>query len=244
MNTGDREPRIEDLGADDSPDALDRLLDEIRVAVDPAFSRQVMSRLPDADWRPRRSARREWAIAAALVAMLAAIAAVLVTGGEASAPGVGTSIVDLVVATVSAGAGFLAASWRGIGAGGRRRARRIGERAGGTRSRRPRRQRSPPPAAAPAPLAGPLERRLVGDRSLLHSPGYSRPRCTALWRSLRSFSAAAAAPARARCNRTPPPARRLPPRCTSRATASPPVRWWRSGAISCSKAEPPPASRC
>ena len=115
MNTGDREPRIEDLGADDSPDALDRLLDEIRVPVDPAFARQVMSRLPDADWRPRRSARHEWAIAAALVAMLATIAAVLVTSGEASASGVGASIVDLVVATVSAGAGFLAASWRGIG---------------------------------------------------------------------------------------------------------------------------------
>lgn len=115
MKTGDREPRIEELGADDSPDALDRLLNEIRVPVDPAFSRQVMSRLPDTDWRPRRSAHREWAIAAALVAMLAAIAAVLVTNGEASAPGVGSSIVDLVVATVSAGAGFLAASWRGIG---------------------------------------------------------------------------------------------------------------------------------
>ena len=114
MKTGDREPRIEDLGADEAPDALDRLLAEVRVPVDPAFSRQVMSRLPDADWRPRRSARREWAIAAALAAC-SLLAAVLVTGGEAAEPGVGASIVDLVVATLAAGAGFLAASWRGIG---------------------------------------------------------------------------------------------------------------------------------
>jgi hypothetical protein len=116
MSTGDRQPRIEEIGADDSPDALDRLLAEIRVPVDRAASRQIMSRLPAADWRPRRSARGEWAIAAALVAMLAALAAVLVSGGESSAGGVGTSIVDLVVTAVAAGAGFLAASWHGLGA--------------------------------------------------------------------------------------------------------------------------------
>jgi hypothetical protein len=115
MSTADREPRIEDLAALDTPDALDRVLAEIRVPVDPAFSRAVMGRLPEPEWRGRRSRSREWAIAAALVTMLATIAAVLVTGSDASAPGVGASIVELVVATVSAGAGFLAASWRGLG---------------------------------------------------------------------------------------------------------------------------------
>jgi hypothetical protein len=116
MSTADRDPRIEDLVAMDTPDALDRLLAEIRVPVDAAFTRRVMSRLPDAAWQRRRSRSREWVIAAALVGLLGITAAVLVTGGDASAPGVGTSIVELVVATVSAGAGFLAASWRGIGA--------------------------------------------------------------------------------------------------------------------------------
>jgi hypothetical protein len=116
MSTGDREPRIEDFAAMDTPDALDRLLAEIRVPVGADFTRAVMSRLPDAAWRRRRSRGREWAIAAGLVAMLVTAAAVLVTSGDASAPGVGASIVELVVATVSAGAGFLAASWRGIGA--------------------------------------------------------------------------------------------------------------------------------
>jgi hypothetical protein len=116
MSTGDREPRIEDLAAMDTPDALDRLLAEIRVPVDAAFTRKVMSRLPDAAWQRRRSRSREWLIAAALVAVLGIAAAVLVTGGDGAAPGVGSSIVELVVATVSAGAGFLAASWRGLGA--------------------------------------------------------------------------------------------------------------------------------
>jgi hypothetical protein len=116
MSTRDREFNSEDLGADDAPDALDRLLAESRVAVDPGFSRQVMSRLPEVAWRRQRAAKREWAIAAAVAALLLVVAAVLVTGGDAAQPGVGTSIVDLLVATVSAGAGFLAASWRGIGA--------------------------------------------------------------------------------------------------------------------------------
>jgi hypothetical protein len=116
MSTGDREARIEDFAALETPDALDRLLAEVRVPVDAAFSRQVMNRLPDPDWRRHRSRGREWAIAAALAATLAVLAAVLVAGGDGSGAGVGSSIVELVVATVSAGAGFLAASWRGLGA--------------------------------------------------------------------------------------------------------------------------------
>ena len=107
--------RIDELALDEAPDALDRLLAEARVAVDPAFTRQVMSRLPEPAWKPSRSARREWAIAAAVAAFLLVAAAVLVTGGEAAEPGVGTSIVHLLVSTLAAGAGFLAASWRGLG---------------------------------------------------------------------------------------------------------------------------------
>jgi len=119
--------RIDELALDDAPDALDRLLAEARVAVDPAFTRQVMSRLPEATWSPRpdnarlgdalptRSARNEWAIAAAVATFLIIAAGFLVTGGEAAEPGVGTSIVHLLVSTLAAGAGFLAASWRGLG---------------------------------------------------------------------------------------------------------------------------------
>ena len=119
MNTGDRghqsEPAMDDAPDQNTPDALDRLLAEARVAVDPAFARRVMSRLPAAEWSVGRSARREWAIAAAVAAFLIVAAAVLVTGGEAAEPGVGTSIVHLAISTLAAGAGFLAASWRGLG---------------------------------------------------------------------------------------------------------------------------------
>jgi len=124
MKTGDN-GRIDELALDEAPDALDRLLAEARVAVDPGFTRQVMSRLPETTWSqaiggtrdtsPTRSARREWAIAAAVAAFLVVAASVLVTGGEAAQPGVGTSIVHLLVSTLAAGAGFLAASWRGLG---------------------------------------------------------------------------------------------------------------------------------
>jgi len=126
MKTGDN-GRIDELALDEAPDALDRLLAEARVAVDPGFTRQVMSRLPETTWNqrqaiagsrdtsPTRSARREWAIAAAVAAFLVVAASVLVTGGEAAQPGVGTSIVHLLVSTLAAGAGFLAASWRGLG---------------------------------------------------------------------------------------------------------------------------------
>ena len=119
--------RIDEPVLEEAPDALDRLLAEARVAVDPAFTRQVMSRLPEATWSPKtanagaagalpgRSARREWAIAAAVAAFLIVAASVLVTGGEAAEPGVGTSIVHLLVSTLAAGAGFLAASWHGLG---------------------------------------------------------------------------------------------------------------------------------
>jgi hypothetical protein len=116
MKTTDRDPRAEAaLAAEEAPDALDRLLAEIRVPVAPGFSRQVMNRLPAGRGYRLPAARREWAIAGALAAALIAIAAVLVAGGEGSQAGIAGSIVDLAVATLAAGAGFLAASWRGLG---------------------------------------------------------------------------------------------------------------------------------
>jgi hypothetical protein len=117
MKTTDRDPRAEAPFAaeDEAPDALDRLLAEIRVPVAAGFSRQVMSRLPADLPRRERKAHREWAVAGALAAALIVIAAVLVAGTESSQGGIAGSIVDLAVATLAAGAGFLAASWRGLG---------------------------------------------------------------------------------------------------------------------------------
>jgi hypothetical protein len=117
MSTGDRDARPDDpRRLEEAPDVLDRLLAELRVPVAPGFTRQVMSRLPERAPRRERAWGREWTIAAAIAAVLIALAAVVLAGGESGAPGVATSIVDLVVATFAAGAGFLAASWRGLGA--------------------------------------------------------------------------------------------------------------------------------
>jgi hypothetical protein len=104
------------LDPEETPDALDRLLGELRVEVRSGFSTQVMARLPEPSWRARRSASREWAVAAALAVLLVAVAAFLLSGGGAADQGVATSVVDLLVATLAAGAGFLAASWAGLGA--------------------------------------------------------------------------------------------------------------------------------
>jgi hypothetical protein len=128
MKTTDRDlasPGAQD--ADEAPDALDRLLAEARVPVAEGFTRQVMSGLPEPDWRSRepsrarepygvrRSARGEWAIAAGLAAALIAVAAAVLAGSTGTASGVAGSVLDLLAATLSAGAGFVAASWRGLG---------------------------------------------------------------------------------------------------------------------------------
>src|SRR3990172_7862879 len=116
MKTTDRDARIDGaLAAEEPPDALDRLIAEIRVPVAPGFSLEVMSRLPASRPRRERAVLREWRIARPLAAVLAALAAVLVAGGEGSELGVAASVVDLAAAPLAAGAGFLAASWRGLG---------------------------------------------------------------------------------------------------------------------------------
>lgn len=116
MKTPDRDAKLADSHwPDEAPDALDRLIAELRVPVAQGFSRQVMGRIEQAEAPRARSAQREWAIAASLAAALAALAAVLVASGGEGEPGVATSILDLLASTLAAGAGFLAASWRGLG---------------------------------------------------------------------------------------------------------------------------------
>jgi hypothetical protein len=100
---------------DGAPDALDRLLAQARVPVREGFTRQVMSALRTDGAARRGRARWEWAAAAGVAAALVAIAAVLLAGADTGSS-VATSVLDLLAATLAAGAGFLAASWRGLGA--------------------------------------------------------------------------------------------------------------------------------
>lgn len=91
---------------------LDRLLAEDRVPVREGFSTQVMSSLPKASWQSQSS--RPWLWVAALVAAFALGGTLLLgTGGVGGSP-IG-AVADLLVTTLTAGAGFLTASWSGIG---------------------------------------------------------------------------------------------------------------------------------
>jgi predicted anti-sigma-YlaC factor YlaD len=99
--------------------ALHRALERSRVGVRGGFTAEVMRRLPAAGWEA--SAPRAWRLPLALLAAFAAAAAALV--GVSSArfhPGVPfagavTAIADMMQTAALAGAGLLAASWRGIG---------------------------------------------------------------------------------------------------------------------------------
>lgn len=102
-----------DRRVEEAADALDRLLVVARVPVREGFAREVMERLPETPWRRRR--KREWAMVASMGAFLAAVAAYLFASGEAPRVGFLAALVELAVATLGAGAGFLAASWRSLG---------------------------------------------------------------------------------------------------------------------------------
>lgn len=99
--------------------ALRRTLERSRVGVRAGFTAEVMARLPAAGWEG--SAPRAWRLPLALLAAFAAAAAALV--GVSSArfhPGVPfagavAAVADMFQTAALAGAGMLAASWRGIG---------------------------------------------------------------------------------------------------------------------------------
>jgi anti-sigma factor RsiW len=88
-----------------------------RIDVQHDFQRRVMAALPAAGWESRPA--RAWLVPAALAVGLLAGAALLLGGGGLAAPGavVGTAaaLTDLFLAALLAGAGLLAASWRGLG---------------------------------------------------------------------------------------------------------------------------------
>lgn len=98
--------------------ALDRLFQETRIAVRPDFRESVLAALPAAGWEARSP--RAWRFPAAAFVLLAGIAAALLSAGVvagADSSGLGTlaAVVEMVWATVLAGAGLLKASWKGIG---------------------------------------------------------------------------------------------------------------------------------
>ncbi|MEE2775861.1 MAG: hypothetical protein VYE73_03745 [Acidobacteriota bacterium] len=97
--------------AEEPLEALDHLLAQARVGVQKDFSRRVMEVLPDAPWGHRTS--RSWLWVAAVAAGLVLGATLLLAGDVGGSPA--GAIADLFVTTLSAGAGFLAASWSGIG---------------------------------------------------------------------------------------------------------------------------------
>lgn len=88
-----------------------------RIQLPPGFHREVMSALPAAPpWAQR--AKRAWAFpaAAAIVLGTAALLLLLVGGGGSDpAGGLVTALGDFLLTTTLAGAGMLAASWKGLG---------------------------------------------------------------------------------------------------------------------------------
>ena len=107
-----------------SDEALDALLQESRISVQPGFRDRVMGLLPMAAWERRLGERRlpAWALPAGLAAALALGAALVVAwggadAGDSHALGITAAVFDFLGTTTLAGAGLLYASWRGVGMG-------------------------------------------------------------------------------------------------------------------------------
>ena len=98
---------------------LDSLLASSQLPVEADFRRRVMASLPAAGWESRHP--RSWRWAVAILLLLGGSSAALVGAGSARAAGGGAmfgaarSVLDLFVSSALAGAGLLAASWKGIG---------------------------------------------------------------------------------------------------------------------------------
>ncbi len=96
--------------------ALESLLKRTSVAVRPGFRDTVMSSLPPAGWEAR--APRAWRFPAAVAALLGGLAAALVVAGPSANPSGLSALLavgGMFQAALLAGAGLLAASWKGVG---------------------------------------------------------------------------------------------------------------------------------
>jgi anti-sigma factor RsiW len=97
--------------------ALDALLQKNRIPVRTDFKDTVLASLPTTGWENRSP--KTWGFPAAVFVLLAGIAAALFGSAHLSAAGPGASallaITDMLGSTVQAGAGLLAATWKGLG---------------------------------------------------------------------------------------------------------------------------------
>lgn len=98
---------------------LATLLRSEDLALDAGFKAQVLRSLPAAGWEARHP--RSWKFAVGLLLLLGGLSAALVGAGSAelapAGPFVGalTALLDSFRAAAMAGAGLLAASWKGLG---------------------------------------------------------------------------------------------------------------------------------
>ena len=126
LGRSERAQLEEQLGADPKLAAEHRrleslhvMLTESRIPVRPDFREQVMAQLPSPVWQASRVP--VWALPAAMMVVLG-VASALVLGmgapaAEGALLGTGLAVFDFLKATMVAGAGLMAASWRGFGWG-------------------------------------------------------------------------------------------------------------------------------
>jgi anti-sigma factor RsiW len=97
--------------------ALEALLQKNSIPVRPDFKDTVVASLPTTGWENRHP--KTWGFPAAVFLLLAGIAAALFGSAQLSTAGSGASallaMADMLRSTVQAGAGLLAASWKGLG---------------------------------------------------------------------------------------------------------------------------------
>lgn len=97
--------------------ALGALLLKNRIPVRTDFKDTVLASLPATGWENRSP--KTWGFPAAVFLLLAGIAAILFGSAHLSTAGSGASallaVADMLGSTVQAGAGLLAATWKGLG---------------------------------------------------------------------------------------------------------------------------------
>ena len=98
--------------------AINLLIDRSAIPIDESFTQEVMDALPPAGWETR--APRTWLAALAVVLLLAVGAAALIgSASEDVASAVPLAAVaavwELLSSSALAGAGMMAASWKGLG---------------------------------------------------------------------------------------------------------------------------------
>lgn len=97
--------------------ALAALLQENQLAVRSDFKDSVLASLPTTGWENRHP--KTWAFPAAVFFLLAGIAGALFGSAHLETAGSGASaflaMADMLGSTVQAGAGLLAATWKGLG---------------------------------------------------------------------------------------------------------------------------------